>query len=827
MSARQKDKVSTSHKMAAPSQSTAFEVKNTKEKTKLKKKIATIFQQDMQRLFNNAEFSDIVVRIGGEVIHIHSTILMARLPDLCCYLVKVKNENDTVDWTGLSSQQAEMARKLLRELYFQNNLSVARGLWNKLQKSLCASTDRAQTKDINENNKLTVNTTTAQSELKDLNESVVNNEKNQQSTQVLISAENREDENVPNGDAVSSNEDASVLRMPDNTQGSLQSTEDPPVAITVSGSPQENTRIRDDSISVSEQATSQETFSVSVDTCSRIRYEPCDDIAKDLIELYLSGENGDVILKVGEVTFKCHRCILALRCSYFEAMLGGGWAESQAGEIKLERLNPAALHQLLLYIYGGCVNLDGTDCSILDMVMAGDMYDVPGFKDAVEFLIRRDYCHHFHKPCPQCLCGVVEVLPVADTFHLSTLKDEALKWTAQHFTRVWQEKTFTDLPQEIIDKCYQALVDSLRVDSVVSTVLECHSLIGSLARVKRTEYLHQLIDHVIDKCTEYLSKHFERVLQCVVGNTGPGAEIKSRTMGFDLINDLFDEAIKRISPKAISPLYKTVCDINAKAKLEGCFWTQDFKNLLLCLEEKCLQCLAKVGHLVVNTRKWNQLDPEQKEKVAETGALKFICIAHDKVTAKRPVLTSSLMTRQQKTSISASKGPENSKNGLQPGKGARPKSSVAVAEAGVNSSSTGARRKTASTFTGKRQDSEPRNTKDKTKRETKSTKVKPTDSSTVSVTKSIFNVQSPRGLEAGQDTAIGLRMTPVHSDEVVFESELEEENFEIHCCDVSCNGFCVSYGGAVDSISGIAFESDFLIPIFSLTYQESIRDADL
>ena len=52
--------------------------------------------------------------------------------------------------------------------------------------------------------------------------------------------------------------------------------------------------------------------------------------------------------------------------------------------------------QMLLYIYGGVLDLDPA-CCIGGLVMAADMYDIVGMKSIISLTLNKDYCHFFHK----------------------------------------------------------------------------------------------------------------------------------------------------------------------------------------------------------------------------------------------------------------------------------------------------------------------------------------------------------------------------------------------------------------------------------------------
>lgn len=60
------------------------------------------------------------------------------------------------------------------------------------------------------------------------------------------------------------------------------------------------------------------------------------------------------------------------------------------------RVSPSVVEQLLLYVYGGVVDLMES-CAVEEFIMTADMYGLEGIKTVVVSYLKRDYCHMFHK----------------------------------------------------------------------------------------------------------------------------------------------------------------------------------------------------------------------------------------------------------------------------------------------------------------------------------------------------------------------------------------------------------------------------------------------
>ncbi|ELU05169.1 hypothetical protein CAPTEDRAFT_140542, partial [Capitella teleta] len=187
----------------------------------------------------------------------------------------------------------------------------------------------------------------------------------------------------------------------------------------------------------------------------------CCPLGKDILHMYLQGDDHDVSLKIDSTSFRAHKCILCARSGYFAAMLSGPWSESNSDEIELIGVAPEAMEIILLYMYGAVPNLDPSQCNITHVLAAADMYGLCGLMESVAYALRRYYCHFFHKPCTDCCNGVLFTLPLASTYGLEELWRKALKWTAKHFARVWSNKQFSLLPQEIQKKCVDTCIEGI------------------------------------------------------------------------------------------------------------------------------------------------------------------------------------------------------------------------------------------------------------------------------------------------------------------------------------------------------------------------------
>ena len=66
-------------------------------------------------------------------------------------------------------------------------------------------------------------------------------------------------------------------------------------------------------------------------------------------------DTSDLVIRVGERRFHCHRLILSTRCDYFKQRLaaGGGFADARAAELELPDADADAFALLLRWLYTG------------------------------------------------------------------------------------------------------------------------------------------------------------------------------------------------------------------------------------------------------------------------------------------------------------------------------------------------------------------------------------------------------------------------------------------------------------------------------------------
>ena len=101
------------------------------------------------------------------------------------------------------------------------------------------------------------------------------------------------------------------------------------------------------------------------------------------------------------------------------------------------------------------------------------------------------FCSLF-QPCSGCMSGVAETLPLAYTYGLTDVWDQCLRWASRYFWRLWAERHFANMPEEIKEKCVQAVISDI-VSVCTDLSPQCHILGSDRVSMLTHTYPHKLL----------------------------------------------------------------------------------------------------------------------------------------------------------------------------------------------------------------------------------------------------------------------------------------------------------------------------------------------
>lgn len=93
--------------------------------------------------------------------------------------------------------------------------------------------------------------------------------------------------------------------------------------------------------------------------------------SEGILEFWKKDILTDVILKVNEKVFRCHKIVLAALSPYFDAMFSSGMKETDESAVELHGFDASIIGKIISYIYTGDSCIDNTDA---DLIFAASVY---------------------------------------------------------------------------------------------------------------------------------------------------------------------------------------------------------------------------------------------------------------------------------------------------------------------------------------------------------------------------------------------------------------------------------------------------------------------
>lgn len=165
------------------------------------------------------------------------------------------------------------------------------------------------------------------------------------------------------------------------------------------------------------------------------------DMLDGLQRLRSQPELADLTLLVGGRELPCHRALLALSSPYFHAMFAGNFAESFSARVELRDVEPAAVGQLVDFVYTG--RLTVTQGNVEALTRAAARLHFP----AVQKVCGRYLQHQLD--ATNCL-GICEF---GEQQGLPGVAAKARAFLRENFEAVAREDEFLQLPRDRLATC--------------------------------------------------------------------------------------------------------------------------------------------------------------------------------------------------------------------------------------------------------------------------------------------------------------------------------------------------------------------------------------
>lgn len=634
---------------SAQRQSIAFLEKCAKEKEKLQERLTEELKTDILRMFEDSIHPDILFYVGKKEVRAHKIMLQGREGDIYNYLLDyLANDNNSASDVITSKE----LKDFLRQLYTTECCDI---LVEEFIKKLISEDLKNDSSSlfpvVNGNEEIDENNDP------DLKKSTYKITSHIPVFSCVRSRESSGPEAASSADSCMSFSSASTSSLGNNngsfTSLSLSSSKDEDYSQASTLSPEDRRQqmneirqpsfVNCDTVSggptSSEEAPPVKGLLASqrlpdlITASTTLPHEPCCKLGRHLLQILLQGTNTDCILSVHNHDFRAHKCILACRSKYFDTMFNGSWAETDAEKLHLESISSVVLEQLLLYLYGGVIDLID-NCDMVELLVIADMYGIDGLKDAVNFNLRYDRCHFFHRPCPGCIAGVPEVLALSKTFNMAELHERCLKWINKNFSKVWPTKSFSLMHDSLMMECCQRAIKDLTCENVLEVIMDCQKISSSLPRLKWSEPVLAVVTQLMDAAIEFTGLHFTEV----ISSKHFMSLDQVMAWSMSLLDDVFTMVIKSLPMEKACRTYLSLNRLIMHLQEEDCVSTEDFATFVRSLFNKCEDYLKLHIHQVAHCKDWDLLTDEMQKNIMQSAS--YVCIDNSNRGKMPPKLTS-------------------------------------------------------------------------------------------------------------------------------------------------------------------------------------------
>ncbi|OWF47771.1 kelch-like protein 2 [Mizuhopecten yessoensis] len=189
----------------------------------------------------------------------------------------------------------------------------------------------------------------------------------------------------------------------------------------------------------------------------------------------------DVVLIADTTEILAHKVVLSSCSQYFYAMFTGDLAEAKSDRITLQEIDPAALVQLIDFMYTSEVNV--TEENVQVLLPAANILQMTEVRDAC--------CEFLQSQLHPSNC--IGIRAFADLHACTDLLQYSQTYIEQHFVDVVQHDEFLSLPSSEVAKMISS--DRLTVTSE-EQVYEAVMMWVQHNRTTREDFLADLLEHV-------------------------------------------------------------------------------------------------------------------------------------------------------------------------------------------------------------------------------------------------------------------------------------------------------------------------------------------
>ncbi|RWS29994.1 uncharacterized protein B4U80_05015, partial [Leptotrombidium deliense] len=366
--------------------------------------------------------------------------------------------------------------------------------------------------------------------------------------------------------------------------------------------------------------------------------ESCSKLGEDLLKMFFDEINCDVLIEAEDREIKAHRCILVARSPYFAAMFTGEWIESQSNRISLKGFSYNSVHFALCHIYSGAIIIPKDNVNLAELAVLSDLLSLDTLKEVVLYELKKTYCHFFHKPCAECITGVIDCLVLSSECGLHSLYQRCLSWIGKYFHIVWPTKIFAGIhPESLLNACYQSTVNQMTPDNVLETILNCERLATSMPRVKWAEPIFALLASLMEDSCNFVAANND----LVVSSKAFIALGKGRSWNISTLENNLLAAMNSLTPDVGCKTLVQLSNILMVSETESAFGYGPYVDIYVSLVKKmyrhCERYLIHNAGAVANCQSWSLISPEVQQHIKDSAVIVF---EFEKPLAPRPKLSS-------------------------------------------------------------------------------------------------------------------------------------------------------------------------------------------
>ncbi|XP_053202528.1 uncharacterized protein LOC128387364 [Panonychus citri] len=366
----------------------------------------------------------------------------------------------------------------------------------------------------------------------------------------------------------------------------------------------------------------------------------CSKLGEDLLQMYMNNINSDITIKVdNSSSIKAHKCILIARSPYFAAMFSGEWRDSKTSTITLQGFSYTSVHFALCHIYSGALNIpDDDNLNLAELALLSNLLALDTLRDVVIYELEKTYCHFFHKPCNDCIVGIVDCLIVSSECGFSTLHQKCLTWSGKHFGRLWPTRSFACLPSSILNSCFQSTIHSMTPKSIIDVILNVDRLAKTTPKVKWAEPIFSLIGRLIEQCVNFVAGSYD----LIVASDSFISLGRGNSWNISALEETFLAAMNNLTPDTACKTLVKLNNIISIAENEKAFgygpYAEPYVSLVRKMYRHCERSLVQNVNQAVIAPNWSLLPLEVQQKIKDSAIIVF---EFDKPLAPRPQLSSS------------------------------------------------------------------------------------------------------------------------------------------------------------------------------------------